>query len=435
MPVDPFLAACNVHAARWSRRRGPRTSSKVFTRGSPCEKAHGTSFFDFSALDALDETEPRSLHQVGVSEGTDTHELSHTNSSRDKSSWARERHDVAQVPTRRKGALSSHVTATPNDPSNCPAPYTSQVTAVQHQEVRGSESRLAKVSWINLDRRKDRAQQQEKALRCAGLSFFGERVAAVDGRSINLSCVSPDILTEDGREQAQHPPDFVLGRVLTPGAVGLWLTWHHLLVHMSDEARACDCFLVVEDDAEYCEDFVAKLRNLLETLDAVDPEWHACAVGYIRSKSRVLPLSEVGGEDVEAVGWPGKLCGASGILVHIRGARPMLEELFPVGPDSQFDLWLTMVANGFHGREPRLHFFAAASPLVAAPLSEAGDTDIQRIPAAKRQALQEEAAVRHKFGDAANADASRAHLLGSGTFADVGANGSSMSSRLEGRRV
>ena len=37
---------------------------------------------------------------------------------------------------------------------------------------------------------------------------------------VDFDTVPETILTRKGREQAENPPDFVLGRVLTPGAHG-----------------------------------------------------------------------------------------------------------------------------------------------------------------------------------------------------------------------
>eukprot|EP00913_Durusdinium_trenchii_P031827 g29805.t1 len=51
--------------------------------------------------------------------------------------------------------------------------------------------------------------------------------------------------------------------------------------------------------------------------------------------------------------------------------------------------------------DPRstLRFYCAATPLCTAPLSEAGDSDIQRIPPEKQLQLRHEAAERHQMGD------------------------------------
>ena len=46
------------------------------------------------------------------------------------------------------------------------------------------------------------------------------------------------------------------------------------------------CVKCQEDDAEYSEDFGVQLFRLLDALDRCDELWHACAVGFIKSKSR-----------------------------------------------------------------------------------------------------------------------------------------------------
>lgn len=301
---------------------------------------------------------------------------------------------------------------------------------------RAPAARLRKVLFLNLRRRADRAAAQRHALSAAGLADLAERVPAVDGRELDLLAVPEHLLTPEGCAQALHHPAFVLGRVLTPGAVGLWLTWHKVLERIVAEAAPGECFLIVEDDAEYQRGVKAGLQDVLGALDAADPLWEACAVGYIRSKSFLAPLGsaceDLSGsaaaafhvrpctrDPAEVIGRLFKLCGASAILVHgAHGARSLLRALFPVGPNSQFDRKIT---ESVRGEFPTLlHLYMSNDPLVAAPLSEAGDTDIQVIPEERRLELQREAEVRHWAGDQANAaDPSRAQLLGSATFADA----------------
>jgi len=95
------------------------------------------------------------------------------------------------------------------------------------------------------------------------------------------------------------------------------------------------------------------------------------------------------------LGRPAKLCGAPALVIRgPEAARRMLKEIFPIGADSQLDYRITHASL--------LNFYVAAEPLAAAPLSEAGDTDIQRIPEKRRAKLQLEAHIRHALGDQAN---------------------------------
>lgn len=124
-------------------------------------------------------------------------------------------------------------------------------------------SRLVRLFWLNLDRRPDRAEAQLEFIRRAKLQDLAERISAVNGLELDLNSVSESVLTKEGREQALNPPSFVLGRILTPGAVGLWLSWHAVLLRIAREARGEDeCFLIVEDDAEYGEHFQERLADV-----------------------------------------------------------------------------------------------------------------------------------------------------------------------------
>lgn len=270
---------------------------------------------------------------------------------------------------------------------------------------------------MNLDRRTDRAQAQQNALRRASLDSIAERVPAVDGRGLDLHAISEDILTPAGRDEALVDRPLVLGRLLTPGGIGLWMTWHGVLRRIEEEAKPHQCYLVVEDDADYVEGFVQRLQEVMAALDVRDQEWSCCVVGYIRSKSRLLPLFGVRASDSSdtlldtPMGLPRQLCGATAVLVRgAAGAKAMREALFPVKPGSQFDLNL--------GYKERICFMSAV-PLASAPLSEAGDTDIQVIPEDKKEPYRLEARIRQQLGDSVLAVRPElADMLGNASFSD-----------------
>lgn len=283
---------------------------------------------------------------------------------------------------------------------------------------------LAGVLWLNLDRRPDRAEAHEACLARAGIQRLAERVPAVNGRELDLNTVSEELLTANGRNQALNPPNFVLGRVLTPGAVGLWLTWHRVLTRIAREAEPDEVYLVCEDDAEYGENFAPRLQEAFKALDTFDPRWHGVAVGFIRSKTRIKPLlGDPPREGMEGmldtvIGRIGKLTGAAALAVRgSEGAKALLGALFPVEMDSQLDLKLSNVVD-YYGKSLRL--YCTAEPLAAAPLSEAGDSDIQRIPEEKAAKFKLEARIRHELGDKANSAATAVEqLVHSGRLGEI----------------
>lgn len=115
------------------------------------------------------------------------------------------------------------------------------------------------------------------------------------------------------------------------------------------------------------------------------------------------PLGHDGGTLDTLIGRIGKLCGAAALAVRgAEGARALLDALYPVNMDSQLDLKLSSVVD-WYGRSLRL--YCSANPLAAAPLSEAGDSDIQRIPEARQGRFRLEAAIRHEIGDTTSHDA------------------------------
>ena len=92
----------------------------------------------------------------------------------------------------------------------------------------------------------------------------------------------------------------------------------------------------------------------------------------------------------------------SGALVGVGGSDfidSLVKALFPVDADSQLDLKLSTIVD-YYGA--RVRMYCSAEPLAAAPLSEAGDSDIQRIPAARAERFRLEARIRAELGDEAN---------------------------------
>lgn len=276
---------------------------------------------------------------------------------------------------------------------------------------------LTKVLWMNLERRPDRASTQRNSLDRAGLARIAERFTSVDGSALDLNTIDERILTESGRQEAMVERGFVLGSKLTRGAVGLWLTWHRVLTHIAESGNNHTCFLVVEDDAEYTNHFCESLDEVLLALDMRDRAWTACVVGYIRSKTRLRPLfgdrpSDASDSCLDTIiGLPAKLCGAAAVLVHgSAGAAALLQELFPVGARSQFDTLL--------GTKEKLCYITTV-PLASAPLSEAGDTDIQHIPEDKRERLRLEAEIRQQLGDSVLAPKPElADIIGMASFTE-----------------
>lgn len=232
-------------------------------------------------------------------------------------------------------------------------------------------SRIHRVSFLNLTRRRDRLERHEEALRGVGLFGLAKRVEAVDGRELDLVALGADILPE-ALQEAQTAHNYVVGEILTPGAVGLIVTWHRLLRGLiaDPEFQNPDrCVLVTEDDAEFLPSFAVRLRCCLAEADATDPDWAALQVGFFMDRMRMSPVRHK--RMVNWIAKPKWLAGTSGIVVRgARGAEALLQALVPIRARGQLDACF----SGFYHALP---MYCSKLPLMTAPGSEDGDTDIQ----------------------------------------------------------
>lgn len=284
----------------------------------------------------------------------------------------------------------------------------------------GLESAVHRIMVITLNR-----QEQRRAAFLAQLQRFPslcervEWVRAVDGRALDLSQPAhfDGVVTAEGLEDARVPRERVVGYVLTRGAIGLALSLYRalgLIAHEEDEGHV---FLLCEDDAVLCPDFPAEFARLRAQVEAHDPWWEVIHVGYNLTCTSIAPCglaSCMSSHRPCCVGVPDGLFGMYGMALPPRGARALLQQLFPVSlqvdtelsrlyqhkervtGDTQHRATSTRPRQGarlraFAPRAPSIHGQMHPSqepgmeeccmqwtgPLVVAPASAAHCTDIQ----------------------------------------------------------
>jgi len=254
--------------------------------------------------------------------------------------------------------------------------------AAEDDEPPQPRSVLRALWWFNLSRRDDRRQKHEAALKVANLWDIAERVDAVDGTNLDLDALDPSVISPKAVHEAKNPPVRVVGVHMTRGAIGLWLSWHRALCRILEEdGDVNDCYLIAEDDAVYCKEFEAELRAVFEELDEYDPQWDAVQVGYFADECSVQTINygtSHGTCELKRVVLPTWACGTAGIVVHgVRGARRLLEKLFPARPSQQLD-------TAFSYTYKKLRMYLSKSPLMVAEKSSEIDTDIQIMAEAVR---------------------------------------------------
>eukprot|EP00930_Biecheleria_cincta_P084597 TRINITY_DN74045_c0_g1_i1.p1 TRINITY_DN74045_c0_g1~~TRINITY_DN74045_c0_g1_i1.p1 ORF type:complete len:304 (-),score=24.38 TRINITY_DN74045_c0_g1_i1:274-1185(-) len=222
--------------------------------------------------------------------------------------------------------------------------------------------------FINLDRRVERRTRIEKHLRSRGLGQVVSRFPAVDGQTFDLDAYPSAIVTRAGVDAAKSPPAMVNGVHLTRGALGLILSYHTLLRRIASDPDEHHIYVIAEDDAVLVEDFTQHLEVRLDALASVDPSWDLLHVGYYEDDCSLAPL---GGPCSKFLCRPVQVYGLFGAAFRPRGARALLESLFPL--DEQIDSALSKVYGCIHA-------FATRPSLMRAEHSTAGNSDIQLLP-------------------------------------------------------
>lgn len=158
-------------------------------------------------------------------------------------------------------------------------------------------------------------------------------------------------MTAEGLATAAAPPEYVNGVSLTPGGVGLALTFHAELTRIaacrtsplpfavrsppelrSPAGDAARLFVVAEDDASFVGDFGARFAEAVAVLDAYDGGWDFLQIGYF-GDDRTFAKPEITDAAVRRVlAVPESVAGTAGIAMRPNGARSLLACLFPVPP-------------------------------------------------------------------------------------------------------
>jgi GR25 family glycosyltransferase involved in LPS biosynthesis len=183
--------------------------------------------------------------------------------------------------------------------------------------------------WVvNLARRPDRLAVFRGRALAAGLSDV-QRWPGVDGR--RLAASDPDV--------ALFPAKLRRGAVGC--AVSLLRLWRKLLADGD-----ADAYLILEDDAEFCDGFPARYEALLSTqLPALPLEWNAVCLGFtgwelfagkrLPGPSRLVPIP--------ANTYHG---GTWAMLMSKRGAKTLVELIEQKRCDNTIDSWISALGPG-----------------------------------------------------------------------------------------
>ena len=267
---------------------------------------------------------------------------------------------------------------------------------------------LHRILLFSLARQNARRQQfLEHLQRFPGLVSRVEWLSAVDGSSLNLHEVPEEVVDSDGIKDALTCHSRVLGYVLTRGAIGLAWTWFRALEMICQDEEKRHVYLICEDDARFSPNFPSLFHDLCSAAECHDPDWEVLHVGYHPACTTVTSCGRRSCQDPASclLGRPTQLFGAYAVAIRPDGAQKLWQKMFPV--NLQVDTELSRVYQNLgkatgtlqarvQRQEPQdpsgaLKVFAPrpvseaevqafplwTGPLVVAPASRAGSTDIQ----------------------------------------------------------
>ncbi|MDM0045556.1 glycosyltransferase family 25 protein [Variovorax dokdonensis] len=164
---------------------------------------------------------------------------------------------------------------------------------------------------INLDRSEDRLRTMRQRLERAGLPW--QRVAAVDGKTLDLRNLRE---VDERGFRRRH------GKRLNPAEVGCYLSHIKALKAFLDGPWTWA--LILEDDADFPDDFGTLIEQLLERSD----QWDVLKLSSFHGGSPV-PVAELPGSRRLAVPLA-RLMNANCILFNRHAARVLLKRLLPM---------------------------------------------------------------------------------------------------------
>jgi GR25 family glycosyltransferase involved in LPS biosynthesis len=213
---------------------------------------------------------------------------------------------------------------------------------------------------LNLDRRPDRLAQFHQEAARAGLRGW-RRVAAIDGQALQLSPALHHLFRGN---------DFGFRR----GIVGCALTHHQLWQQLGQPT------LVLEDDVELADHFVAGLHATLRQLQQLDPNWDLVLLGWSPWSAPVQADPPRCSEPprLGPMDWSDYMGGTFAYLIAPAGAAKLLQRAEERGIANGIDWFIRGQADLLRAYQPRL-------PLAFAPCArpdQVADSDIQYDPTA-----------------------------------------------------
>jgi len=197
---------------------------------------------------------------------------------------------------------------------------------------------------VNLDRRKDRLEFiSEEIKKSKLLSDRIKKWTAVDGREVNPGWIPYSLINKKSYEDIVSGKPVVSGLSMTPGALGFYLTHTKLFEYSVEHNKT---IYVMDDDVDINPKFDQDIKEILQELPN---SFDFCYLGYYDTVYEKIPFSK------KLFVPKGQFCGPHGYVVSPKGAKKILELIYPI--DIQLDSKLYMLQD-------KVEYYAAHEKLV-----------------------------------------------------------------------
>lgn len=186
--------------------------------------------------------------------------------------------------------------------------------------------------FVNLDRRKDRLSFITEQIKKSQILIKNiKKWTAIDGREVNPNWIPEKILTKKAYEDITSDDAVNWGLSMTAGGLGFYLT--HTKIFECTVSTNNNIF-IMDDDVSVNPKFDTEINEILNELPST---FDFCYLGYYNTPHEKIPYSK------KLFIPKGQFCGPQAYIVSPKGAKKLLDLIFPI--EMQLDSKLYLLQN------------------------------------------------------------------------------------------
>ena len=252
--------------------------------------------------------------------------------------------------------MENKVVTTPTTPTTIPTPNVLEEKSISKpvMQCKGRAQcrsqtalQINKYFCVNLPRRKDRFEFIQKEIQKSEILKNNIKIwVGFDGKEINPEIFPNRMLHKSGREDITY---FIKekkarkkGLTLTPGGLGFYLTHAKIFEYCIENN---EIIFVMDDDIEINKNFDEELQEILNELPN---DFDFCYLGYYDTPYKKIEYSK------KLFIPEGQFCGPNAYLVSPKGAKKILDRIFPMYIQLDSRLYILQKEVSFYAAQERL---------------------------------------------------------------------------------